>query len=735
MDAPVNRLKDRPLNPSMDEPGTARIRQREERLLALARKRMESSAEYWRRTFEIGQEDVKYTYLDQWPEEIKAKRQATQRPALSLNAMPQYINSTTASLRQQALGIKFITAGGIDGMTSSAADRMTKIPLSQLLSGIMRKIEVRCDGPTKYLRAAQHAVEAGIGWLLVEVRDDPMDPFNQEIFIHNVRNRWSILADENAVEPDMSDMGYAHVSELVPLDDFRVRYREFQDQARHPLDDHGGYTGTVAGNLEWWGKRNHVRVFDYWFKEVVEKEWIELIHRDSMERIVAMTDRIDKFVDDLGRQGYEPGRRKKAPVSEVRVMRCTRDHVLEEEITWPGARIPLVPVIGRQVDLLENSLYLGLVHYAIEPQIMRNSWATAATEKVANSPRNPWMIAKQQLQSVKDEWERLSSENPQYLPYNAHEDLSGRALPPPKRDDQATMPTAELQMVSLMDMAISQATGIYPANLGEPSNETSGVAIQRRQSAGAASQLDFSFNLAVAVRSLGGIMLDLIPQVYHDDRLVTIIDAEGEDRQYHVNHYITDEESGEKYLINCLAASRYDIRVSVGPATATQREEFWRAMETFLGNNPQLLPIIGDLVFKSMPIPFADVIAQRLRKVLTPAQLLSEREIAERGQRQPTPDEVIQQLKTQEAEFNMQRAQAMASGQTRVQEGRVTEQKQRIVAADAERENKRLKEEEGEQLTEADVRKIAKEEAEKVEDKIPTEVRKEVAAHERTKEK
>lgn len=743
MDALVDRPKDRPVNEQLDEYDIPR-QEGDDRLLAEARKRMVQTARYWWKTFELGQDDVTYTYLSQWPEEVQAQRQAARRPALTVNALPQFIQSTVANLYQQTMGIKFVTAGGIDGRTASASDRFTKITLAQLLSGIVRKIEVRSDAAKKYTRAAQHAVEAGIGWLMVEVRPDPMDPFNDELYISHVRNRWSVLADENAVEPDLSDMRYAFVSEMIPIGEFRVRYPDFYKEGRFPLDS--SFEVPTLGdrpNIDWWGKDDHVRVFDYYYKEVVEKEFIELVHPETLERIVNRTDVIGKYVDDLEKTGFEVKRRKKAKCDEVRVVRCTREHILEDPIVWPGSRIPLIPVIGRQVDLSETSIYVGLVRYAVEPQIMRNTWATAATEKVASSPRNPWLIAKQQLQTVKGEWDRMAEANPTYLPYDAVEDATGRFMPPPVRDNQATMPTAELNMAGWFSIAIQEAMGIYAANLGQPSNETSGVAISRRQEAGSASQIGFGYNLATAVRSLGEVLLELIPQVYNDDRLVTIVDQEGEDRRYHVNHYVIDEGgedpntgefvqgTGEKFLINCLAASRYDLRVDIGPASITAMEEFRQVVEAIFQNQPQIAPLVADLLFKSMPIPHADTIAERCRKVLLPPQLLSDRELQDRPPPEPTPEQLIQEAKTKEAEFSMKEAEVRFQGQTEVAKYRTTEQKQRIVAANKERENKAMEEE---TLDEADVRKIVQEEVEKVEKRIPTEVRKEVAAHERTKE-
>ena len=94
---------------------------------------------------------------------------------------------------------------------------------------------------------------------------------------------------------------------------------------------------------------------------------------------------------------------------------------------------------------------------------------------------------------------------------------------------------------------------------------------------------------------------------------------------------------------------RYDVTVTVGPNFATQRQE---AAETYgqLGQQfPELMGVAGDLVFKSMDLPYAEDIAERLRTILPPQiqQMLD--------QGKEMPPEVQQAM--QQAEMAMQQVQ------------------------------------------------------------------------------
>jgi hypothetical protein len=60
------------------------------------------------------------------------------------------------------------------------------------------------------------------------------------------------------------------------------------------------------------------------------------------------------------------------------------------------------------------------------------------------------------------------------------------------------------------------------------------------------------------------------------------------------------------------------VSVTVGPSFSNQREQ---AAEVYMGMaqaNPSVFPIAGDLIFKSLDLPYSDQIAERLKLMLPP---------------------------------------------------------------------------------------------------------------------
>jgi hypothetical protein len=63
---------------------------------------------------------------------------------------------------------------------------------------------------------------------------------------------------------------------------------------------------------------------------------------------------------------------------------------------------------------------------------------------------------------------------------------------------------------------------------------------------------------------------------------------------------------------------KYAVQADIGPAYSTRRQEAFNAFTQILSQNEQLVPIIGDLMFKNADFPGADEIAQRMRRMVPP---------------------------------------------------------------------------------------------------------------------
>jgi hypothetical protein len=104
---------------------------------------------------------------------------------------------------------------------------------------------------------------------------------------------------------------------------------------------------------------------------------------------------------------------------------------------------------------------------------------------------------------------------------------TGTKSPPPARQPPPT--GAPLFMEGMRDAAewMRMVSGQYQADMGAPSNERSGAAINARQRQGDNATFHFLDHQAIAIRFTAKILLDLIPKIYDTERVVKILAEDG----------------------------------------------------------------------------------------------------------------------------------------------------------------------------------------------------------------
>lgn len=182
----------------------------------------------------------------------------------------------------------------------------------------------------------------------------------------------------------------------------------------------------------------------------------------------------------------------------------------------------------------------------------------------------------------------------------------------------ADIPAALIQETALASEEIKAVTGIFDPSLGASSNETSGRAIYARQQQGEIATFNYQDNIAKGIRRTYEILIDLIPSIYDTEREIRILGSDGAEDYVRVNQMVFDPESGQTVRVNDLATGKYDVTVTVGPNFATQRQEAAETYGQLAQQFPDMMGVAGDLVFKSMDLPYADDIADRLKTLLPP---------------------------------------------------------------------------------------------------------------------
>jgi hypothetical protein len=175
-------------------------------------------------------------------------------------------------------------------------------------------------------------------------------------------------------------------------------------------------------------------------------------------------------------------------------------------------------------------------------------------------------------------------------------------------------------------MGIMEAAGAISADLQMvlgimdpnqlPSGNISGKALSGQQNQVDLSNFHFFDNMTRSIRHTGKIILDLIPHIYDTERVMRIIGSDGQPDMTTINQR---NEIGE--VLNDVTVGEYDVVMDSGPGFQTRRQQAVEAMMPLLSGNEQLFNIAGDLVFRNMDFPGADVIADRLAAMNPMAQI------------------------------------------------------------------------------------------------------------------
>jgi len=253
-------------------------------------------------------------------------------------------------------------------------------------------------------------------------------------------------------------------------------------------------------------------------------------------------------------------------------------------------------------------------HLFLAGEAMIPTHNSAITEAIALAPRAPFIAAEGQIENYKALWESANTRNWSHLPYRPVA-LNGALVPAPMRNQAEPPIMAMQQALAGADRDLMHTTGIYQAGLGQKSNETSGLAIQKRQHEGDVANFHYIDNLSRAIRFLGVILLDLIPKIYDTARVIRILHENNEAEVVKINQIFSHKGKTVNYD---MTVAKYDVSVQVGPSFDTKRQESADAMSTVLQANPQLWNVIGDLAVQNMDWPGAQQMAERLKKMLPP---------------------------------------------------------------------------------------------------------------------
>src|SRR3972149_3441517 len=619
--------------------------------LEVVRERYRLCIEADRENRDRAREALAFRNLEQWDEKTKNERQNDPegaRPCLVVDKLNQHVMQVVNDERQNRPQIK------VRPVDDKGDPEVAKID-----DGILRHIQDKSRADVAYDTGFECAVDGGFGfWRVLTEYNDPMS-FEQDIRIKRLRNRFSLHLDPARQEPDGSDAKYGFILYKVQQNDFK---KEFGKKGEDALD---GFKYEGKEFTDWYGD-DWVVYAEYFWTEYV-KQTIVLMEDGS---VMSKQEHKDSHTGIIQQE-------RVTSVPKIRWRKVTGTGILEDG-EWVGDKIPIIEVIGNELDIEGKVIRSGLIRPAMDSQRANNYAVSAFIENVALAPRASYVAAVGQVEDNADLWKSANRRNISVLPYKPVS-VDGVLVGAPRREAPPGVSTGWLSVMEQSEHNIQASMGRYNATLGAPSNETSGKAIQARNREGDTGSFHFSDNFASTLRKTGQDPVHRIPQLYDTKKIARIIGEDGE-----LSNAMIQK-------IYNLGVGKYDVTIVAGPSYTTRRLESADAMMEISRGNKEFMSQFGDIIFKAQDWPGAEKISERFKKMLPPE--LKDEEPNNLEKQKGQIQQATQMLGQKEAEINnamqqIQEQSQMIAGQE--QQSREAEQKAKDAMSRVQQEVEKL---------------------------------------------
>lgn len=535
------------------------------------------------------EEGIRFRALEQWPDAIKRDREnpaqdGGSRPCPVLDKTNQYVRQVINEERQNRAAIKI-----------RPVDDVADPKVAEVYTGIIRHIEDASEAIVAYTNAGEHAIDGGYGYFrLITDYTDPHS-FDQDIIIKRIHNRFSVALGPHT-EADGADAKEALIWEDMDKDSFK---KEFPDAKQEGFDSDD------------WMEEDTIRIAEY----MCVKETKETIHLMPDGTVL---------LDSEKPKNAKPAKSRSTIIKKIKWYKLNSQEVLEEK-DIPGQYIPVIKVTGNEITMPDGKIRLsGMIEGMMDSQRLHNYASAGFIENVALAPQSPWLAYDESIEDYEDEYAGANRSNVTLLKWKGKDD-DGNPLPAPQRQPPPGLSSGWQQMLQNTEHGVEGSAGMYGPSVGAQSQEKSGIALQEQKAQGMVGTFQFPDNLSRSIQHCGRILLEWIPVYYDTERVARILGEDGEQELVYLNpeqenavmdnYDELEQKDGQVYN---LSVGKYDVTVTTGPSYTAKRQEAVDNQLQIIQARPEMMPLIGDILFKNMDAPGSDDIAERMKAMLPP---------------------------------------------------------------------------------------------------------------------
>jgi hypothetical protein len=538
-----------------------------------ARQKLSSDAEGENRTQAL--EALKFRWGDQWPDIARNDRDLDGRPCLTVNHTDVVCTRVENQLRQQRPRIK------VRPVSDATVESASKV------AGLVREIESRSNASIAYDTGVGFAKD--IGWGYWRIGSEYLDPksFLQQLKILPIDNPFSVYDDPSAVMPAGEDRRWLVIAEDMPRDEYKRLYRG-ADNCEY------SFTEAPGDFVLDWESKTHVRLAEY-FRIYEKRDTLYQLSDGSIKLASELNPKAADVAPILAAMGLTIANERVTYTRRVQWFRLNGRKVVDRR-DLPGKYIPMIKCIGNKLRINGKIKRKGMIKNLMDPAQMYNYWRTAQTERMALTPKAPW-IAYEGVVEGHPEWNDANRKNYSTLVAKAALDPNGNLLPLPQRQQPAAVEAGFAEAVSGAEHDLMSVAGMPQENPEIAARVVSGNKyLQRRQGMQDLTHFQYYDNQTYSIMWTGIILLDLAPAYYDTERVLHIVGEDGQTEEVTINESEVDAQGKPTGKTkNGWFVGRYDVVMDTGPGYATKREEAADSMMELLGTP------LGEVIVKTRP--------------------------------------------------------------------------------------------------------------------------------------
>lgn len=484
--------------------------------------------DYYRNNKERGERFLDFVIANnQWDDDVVDNREEQNKESLTFNQIIKHLRRLQSQMGEIEFTLNIAATNDkyLDNVKEQAAFRL-----------ILNSILLGDDALDKFKQAAEKC--SNYGWAFAEINFDYEDyetcNLKPTIIIH--KDPSIAFWDKNAMHPTKVDGKFCGYCRTLTRQQLEEAYPSVK-------------------NASWLMPANN-KVFDYWWREYKEVEYVTLKNGTQKRRDLLTPD--DKSMID---RKYEV---KKREICEIYYQRTCKGKVLEKPRCFPMQDLPLIYHPGMsEWSPKDGEITIPYGFYMEGAQKLHNYSLSQAATQAKLVTGDKWIFG---TEHVATQTQRDNAKNINKKDGGFH---FGGDVSKIRREQPAQLTTTIIELANITKQEIDEINGAMIDTQNAQQTVIAAQALDKITHNMEAINMYFEAGHIVFVNQIGKSFRQMIPELYTQERTLLVKKKDGSGETITIN-----QDAGTGYLINNIKDinDNFHYEIVAGPSSTMQKE-------------------------------------------------------------------------------------------------------------------------------------------------------------------